>query len=279
MGRLLDALFGRRKRQNKKLKALLNLAVCRLGVLSKDRHAQWSDARSDLLQLLLLLQQERALLRAELVIKEQNMIDAFAMVEAYCRLLMDRIFLIQPQKECPEELREAAAGLCFAASRCGDLPELQKIRKILSSRFGKGFTIAAVELRNNCGVNGKLVQNFSARQPSLESRIIVMNEIARENGIKFDLITNLFPEISSMQADEAPGLWIKTEAEEKMSPPPDSARDSDEKLEMRSEGEYKDIVSAAEAAFESAAYAAVAAKAAVELFRSESEPSVSSERT
>lgn len=114
------------------------------------------------------------------MIKEQNMVDAFAMVESYCLLLGDRAFLLERQKcvsklftplslslsepvtheeecrECPEELKVAAAGLSFAASRSGELPELQEVRKILSSWFGKDFTAAAVELRNNCGVDARV---------------------------------------------------------------------------------------------------------------------------
>ena len=62
-------------------------------------------------------------------------------------------FVIVEYRECPEELKEAIAGLLFAASRCGDFPELHEIKSVLTSRFGKEFTARAVELRNNCGVN------------------------------------------------------------------------------------------------------------------------------
>lgn len=44
----------------------------------------------------------------------------------------------------------------------------------------------------------------------------------------------------------------------------------DEDAEMEVKGKYKDVADAAQAAFESAAYAAAAARAAVELSRSES---------
>lgn len=58
---------------------------------------------------------------------------------------------------CPEELKEAISSLIYAASRCGEFPELQELRVIFTSRFGKEFTARAVELRNNCGVNPKVV--------------------------------------------------------------------------------------------------------------------------
>ena len=59
-------------------------------------------------------------------------------------------------RECPDELKEGISSLIFATSRCGEVPELQKIRQILTSRFGKDFADCAIELRNNCGVNPKV---------------------------------------------------------------------------------------------------------------------------
>lgn len=56
-------------------------------------------------------------------------------------------------RECPTELKEAISTLLFAASRCGEFPELQEIRALVTSRYGKEFVNRAIELRNNCGVN------------------------------------------------------------------------------------------------------------------------------
>jgi hypothetical protein len=56
-------------------------------------------------------------------------------------------------RECPAELKEPISSLIYAASRVGDFPELQEIRSILTSRFGKEFAARAIDLRNNCGVN------------------------------------------------------------------------------------------------------------------------------
>ncbi|XP_020582153.1 LOW QUALITY PROTEIN: uncharacterized protein LOC110025828 [Phalaenopsis equestris] len=306
---LFNSLFKRNtSRQIWKLKSLLSLTVCRLSVLRNQRNARCSHARSDIIQLLLLNQQDRALIRvrrilltrdplllyiiitcfcgfrmqAELLIKEQNMADGFAMVESYCHSLSGHAFLhlsdlsriisnemqcLGECRECPEELKEAAAALCFAASRCGDLPELQEIRKILSSLFGKDFTVAAVELRSNCGVNAKMVQKFSLRSPSLESRVNVMKEIAMEKGVKLELINSHFSELSKV--DESASQWTENQVKEMATPHLDSAGCWDDNVKVRAQDEYEDVVSAAQAAFESASYAAVAAKAAVKLFQSE----------
>jgi hypothetical protein len=62
-------------------------------------------------------------------------------------------FCVCVYRECPDELKEPISSLIYAASRVGDFPELQEIRSILTSRFGKEFAARAIDLRNNCGVN------------------------------------------------------------------------------------------------------------------------------
>lgn len=66
------------------------------------------------------------------------------------------VFYFSRGESCPEELKEAISSLIFAASRCGEFPELQKIREIFTLKYGKEFAARAVELRNNCGVSPKV---------------------------------------------------------------------------------------------------------------------------
>jgi vacuolar protein sorting-associated protein IST1 len=49
------------------------------------------------------------------------------------------------RRECSEEIREAAAGVIFAAKWCSDLPELQFTRDILAEKFGNDFAMQAKE--------------------------------------------------------------------------------------------------------------------------------------
>ncbi|XP_049365033.1 uncharacterized protein LOC125829863 isoform X1 [Solanum verrucosum] len=258
MGRKLDALLGRNFKISK-FKATANLAISRVTVLKNQRQARCSIARSDVVQLLNLGFHERALLRVEQVMKEQNMLDVFDMVEGYCLLAIERINLIQQEKICPEELKEAISSLIFAASRCGEFPELQELRAIFTSRFGKEFAGRAVELRNNCGVNPKMIQKLSTRMPSLEQRTKVLKEIAAENNIV-------------LKIEEI--ILENTEEEEVIAKRKDQPEDHipvlPQNVDHEARRKYKDVAAAAQAAFESAAYAAVAARAAVELSRSES---------
>jgi hypothetical protein len=127
------------------------------------------------------------------VIEEENMLEAFNMIELYCnRLIEHAAQLDKPQyvsfftpsclsyfflmsddigvdfvlmfgyidslqfygcltifyfecSECDEDIREAAAGITFAAGWCSDLPELMLARTILANKFGSDFAATAKE--------------------------------------------------------------------------------------------------------------------------------------
>lgn len=274
MGKKLDALLGRTFKASK-FKPVLTLAFSRLAVFKNQRQVRCSQDRSDVVQLLQLGNHDRALLRVEHVIREQSMFDVYVMIEGYCNLVIERLNLIEQERECPDELKEAVSGLIYAASRVGDFPELQEIRSTLTTRYGKEFAARAIDLRNNCGVNHKMITKLSTRQPSLESRMKVLKEIASENNIVLQL-----EEAGSISTEE--NLDVnKKENQPEPSPSTNSSsnnlrilheeigKDDGFSDSMKVRRKYRDVADAAQAAFESAAYAAEAARAAVELSRSE----------
>ncbi|KAJ9554184.1 hypothetical protein OSB04_018229 [Centaurea solstitialis] len=293
MGRKLDALLGR-KFKTSKFKTTLNLAISRLSLLKNQRNSRYTIARSDIVQLLLLNHHEHALLRGsyfrrnypsgsqvqtkimvEQVIKDQNMLDIYDMIHVDCHLLIQRINLIERANDCPSELEEAVSNLLYAAPRCGEFPELQEIRAILTSRFGKEFAYVAIELRSNCRVSQKMIEKLSPKQSSLESRMKMLLGIATENGIVLQLEESS-PEIRKEEwVVDKKRNQLNTEAkvEEEV-----AATGLPEKIEkilsfsesMKGRKEYRDVADAAQDAFESAAYAAAAARAAVKLSRLES---------
>ncbi|PON93481.1 Vacuolar protein sorting-associated protein [Trema orientale] len=282
MGRKLDALLGRNFKVSK-FKTIAKLAISRSTILSNQHQIRFSHARSDVKGLLQLNHQDRALLRVEHVIMEQNMLDALAMVEYYCHPLIERVKLLGQKKgeSCPEELKEAASSLVYAASRCGEFPELQKIREILTSKFGKEFATRAVELRNNCGVSPKMVQKFSTRRPSIETRLKVLKEIASECGVTLDLeeddpVNELKEKLDMNQKQEQTEPTQAANLDDTALKLHNTALSEEIKQDerftesMKARRKYRDVADAAQEAFESAAYAASAARAAVELSLSKS---------
>lgn len=97
MGRKLDALLGRNFKASK-FKTLAKLAISRIGILKNQHQVRCTHARSDVIELLNLGHHEQALLRVEHLIREQNMVDAFTIMETYCNLLVEKVMLIQNNK-------------------------------------------------------------------------------------------------------------------------------------------------------------------------------------
>ncbi|KAL0395962.1 UNVERIFIED_CONTAM: ist1 [Sesamum calycinum] len=279
MGKKLNYLL-HRSSKTEKLKMLTSLAVSRISILKNIHSVRCSQAQSDVIQLLQLGQQERALLRVEHVIKEEHMLDAFVLVGNYCHILGERTEMIKNIRECPDELKEVISSLIFAASRCGDFPELQEIRAFFTSKFGKHFATSVVELRNNCGVSPKIIQRLSTRQASLESRWNLLKQLAKHNGITLQLDHEPFipsqkeeSEVEQLQMHASNGsrAFRKTE----VIPLHKDLHEATIGHETWSESvkgtqAYRDVAAAAEDAFESAAYAAAAARAAVKLSKLES---------
>uniref|UniRef100_A0A2P2M5E7 IST1-like protein n=1 Tax=Rhizophora mucronata TaxID=61149 RepID=A0A2P2M5E7_RHIMU len=273
MGKKLDAIFGRSFKTSK-FKSLANLAISRLAVFRNQRQVRCNQARSDVLQLLEQGHHERALLRVEYVIKEKNMLDVFLMMESYCNLLIERVHLIEQDRECPDELKEAISGLLYASTRCGEFPELQEIRGIFISRYGKEFAASAIELRNNCGVKHKMIQKLSTRQPDVESRMKVLKEIASENNIILQLNEASEETLDIRKKRDKPGLEapitsIGTKLVDNLPVLPEEMEQDRFCDSVKTRKKYRDVADAAQAAFESAAHAAAAARAAVELSQSD----------
>ncbi|CAD5312596.1 unnamed protein product [Arabidopsis thaliana] len=254
MGKKLDALLGRSFKTNK-FKSLITLALTRLAILKNQRQARLSQAISDVTELLKLGQHEHAYHRVDQVVKDQNTLDVLFFIHGYFTLCLDRIHLFEHNRDCPEELLEAVSGLLFAASRIGEFPELQEIRNVLISRFGKDLAARSIELRSNCGVDPKIIQKLSTRPPPKEVRMKALKEIAAENNIVLKLD-------QASTSTEGTSDVSKTKLTSK------DGRGEGYGLSdsvKRGKKKYKDVADAAQAAFESAAHAAEAAQAAVEL--------------
>ncbi|KAK4426675.1 ist1 [Sesamum alatum] len=281
MGKKLNYLLHRSSKAEK-LKILTSLAVSRISILKNIHSVRCSQAQSDVIQLLQLGRQERALLRVEHVIKEEHMLDAFVLVGNYCHILGERNQMVENSRECPDELKEVVSSLIFAASRCGEFPELQEIRAFFTSKFGKDFAMNAVELRNNCGVSPKIIQRLSTRQASLESRWNLLKQLAKHNGITLQLNHEAFilskkeeGKVEQWQTHASNGSDVFNARKFEVIPLHKDLHEAAIGSETCSESvngrpAYRDVAAAAEDTFESAAYAAAAARAAVELSKLES---------
>ncbi|KAE8684541.1 Transducin family protein / WD-40 repeat family protein isoform 1 [Hibiscus syriacus] len=142
--------------------------------------------RREIAKLLETGQEATARIRVEHIIREENMIAAQEILELFCELIAVRLPIIEIQRECPLDLKEAISSVCFAAPRCADLTELMQVQMLFTSKYGKEFVLAATELRPDCGVNRQLIELLSIRAPSPEVKLKILKEIAEEHELDWD---------------------------------------------------------------------------------------------
>eukprot|EP00250_Pteridium_aquilinum_P022292 c25341_g1_i7 orf=565-1878(-) len=149
-----------------KCKRLLNTTIKRIKLLRNRREAQIRQLRIDVAQLLKLHKEKKVQVWLGRIWKERCLLSVYAKIADYCQSVQTNLNDIAGQRECPGNLVEPLAGLCFAASRCADLPELQEFCEILAMKYGKGFVTSAQELRGDCHVNQQFLDDLCAESPS-----------------------------------------------------------------------------------------------------------------
>jgi len=103
--------------------------------------------------------EEKAKIRAEGLIREDNAVEAYEILQLSCELLAERIRLIASTKECPPDLLSSISTIIWAADRV-DIPELITVKKQFKAKYGKKFEENAM---NNVGgiLNERVVSKLS----------------------------------------------------------------------------------------------------------------------
>ncbi|MED6194499.1 hypothetical protein PIB30_029147 [Stylosanthes scabra] len=182
---LLNQLFNRGVFSTR-CKTCLNLSISRIKLLQNKRDGQLKQMRKEISQFLQAGQEAIARIRVEHIIREENIWEAYEILELFCEFVLARVPIIESQKECPPELREAIASIIFAAPRCSDVPDLLHIKNLFTSKYGKEFVSAVSELRPDSGVNRMIIEKLSVSAPPGEVKLKVLKDIAKEYNITWD---------------------------------------------------------------------------------------------
>lgn len=78
------------------------------------------------------------------------------------------------------EAKIAVSSLIYAAARCGELPELNKLRSLFKDWYGNEFDAANVNLLSKNLVKSELQRTLSAGKISEDAKLELINDIARE---------------------------------------------------------------------------------------------------
>lgn len=229
-----------------KCKTSLRLAASRLKLLRNKKEAQVKQMRREISVLLESGQDQTARIRVEHVIREEKMMAAFDLIEIYCELIIARLPIIESQKTCPIDLKEAITSIVFASPRCGDVPELVDARKQFSEKYGKEFITTAIELRPECGVSRMLVEKLSAVAPDVQTKTKILSAIAKEYNVEWD--GESIEENSTPASDflSGPSTFVKVSEQ----PSPSNQLDRRTSLGTEGEGLVSTRVSGVNTAFQ-----------------------------
>ncbi|ESQ54292.1 hypothetical protein EUTSA_v10027451mg, partial [Eutrema salsugineum] len=150
------------------------------------KDTQIKQLRRELAQLLESGQIQSATIRVEHVVREEKTVAAYELVGIYCELLVARLGVIDSQKTCPNDLKEAVASVLYASKRLSDVAELADIVKHFSAKYGKDFVSAAIGLQPDSGVSRLLVDKLSAKTPDGPTKMRILMEIATEHNVTWE---------------------------------------------------------------------------------------------
>ena len=174
-------LFGGYKAS--KLKPQLKMAVTRFQIAENKKSALMKQQIRDIARLLAEdpPKEEKARIRAEGLIRDDYMVEAYEILQLSCELLSERIQLITHVKECPPDLVESISTIIWA-SAIVDIPELIEIRKQFRYKFGKTFEEEA--MMNVGGViNERVAAKLSVQPPSAYLVQTYLEKIADEHEV------------------------------------------------------------------------------------------------
>jgi len=176
-----------------KLKSQLKMAVHRFQISSNKKTALLQQQKRTIAQLLAEdpPKEEKARIRAESMIMEDNTIEAYEILSLSCDLLGERMRLIASQQGCPPDLVSTISTLLWASNRV-DITELGEIRKQFKLKFGKKFEEDAMM---NAGgvVNERVLVKLGVQPPSGRLVQAYLHKIAQEFEVDWEpkeLLTN-----------------------------------------------------------------------------------------
>ena len=140
-----------------KIKVQLKLGVSRLRMVQQKDTALAKQQRRAMAQLLEQGKEESARIRVENIIRSDMNTELLEIIELYCELLRARAGLLEA-KECDPGLEEAVKSIMYAAPRIEGVKELSMVRQLLAEKYGKEFTLEAVE-----NTDGKVSQRVLDR--------------------------------------------------------------------------------------------------------------------
>ncbi len=125
--------------------------------------------------------EEKARIRAEALIRDDYLIEAYEILQLSCELLYERMKLIEYSKDCPNDLVTVVSTIIWASHRV-DIPELVLIRKQFKAKYGKEFEERALQNAGNV-LNERVVHKLSVEPPAAAEVQIYLERICEKHQV------------------------------------------------------------------------------------------------
>jgi len=137
----IDTVFGKTIFFNAiKMKTYLQLSIHRLQLSSNKKTELLKQSRREVALLLAQNppQEDKARIRVESIVRDDNLIEVCNILQLQCELLLQRMRLIENSQSCPSDMVSCVCTIAYAAKFL-DIVELTKARKQLKAKYGKQF--------------------------------------------------------------------------------------------------------------------------------------------
>lgn len=166
-----------------KIKVQLKLSVSRLRMVQQKDTALAKQQRREMAQLLEIGKIESARIRVENIIRSDLNTEVLEILELYCELLTARAGLLEA-KEVDPGLEEAVKSIMYAAPKIDGVKELNMVRVLLAEKFGKEFTLDAIENRDG-KVSERVTKKLQVKPPDKELVEAYLETIAEAYGVDY----------------------------------------------------------------------------------------------
>jgi hypothetical protein len=190
----------------------LKMAAGRIQIASNKKSALMKQQKREVAILLSETppKEEKARIRAEALIRDDGLVEAYEILQLNCELLHERIKLLASSKICPLDMIPTVATIMWASRRV-DIPELTEIRKQFRAKFGKEFDEMAMTGKGTedgkySGKpiwNPRVVEKLSVEPPPAYHVQTYLQKICEEFDVKWEPMVKLTAE-QSIRPTEAP---------------------------------------------------------------------------
>ncbi|KXT07939.1 hypothetical protein AC579_6060 [Pseudocercospora musae] len=183
-----------------KIKVQLKLSISRLRMVQQKDTALAKQQRREMAQLLEVGKIESARIRVENIIRSDLHTELLEIIELYCELLTARAGLLET-KDVDPGLEEAVQSIIYSAPKIDGVKELSAVRQLLAEKFGKDFTLEAVENKGG-KVPERVLKKLEVKPPAKELVEAYLEAIAEAYGVDYPPGSRAKREAELAAADE-----------------------------------------------------------------------------